>query len=294
MGSRASGLKALATGMCVFGVAALTGAPVYSMDGVFDREAEVQSYLPAVEAGTRREFIQAAQKIYMSGIGDARLAQALAARLRKEAAGLDAPKLWHRYNMNAVVVEDRYINETDAGYGLWLIQAPCSTGSELVLPALNEMASRRKGAQLKELRKQAAFCANRLAWHRKKNELMASRQHHQPGDDPQVSRLVNLLHADDKTYRDFVYDYISANKIREPRYFDVIRANILAALQAPPVASSEKRAPNKTPNKTLIQELKMLGDSNDRSNATVLQRVLDSNVDVATKKHAQAALSRLQ
>jgi hypothetical protein len=283
--------SALAACMLLFCVGALTGSPANSMDGVFDREAEVLSYLPVVETGSRREFIQAAHKIYMSGIADERLAQALQARLKKEAAGLNAPKLWHRHNTSTVVAEDRYIVETDANYGLWLIQAPCSTGSELVLPALKEAASRHRGAKLKELRWQAAHCANRLAWHRKKNELMASRQHHRPADDPQVSRLVNLLRADDPSYRDFVYDYISANKIREPRYFEIISANVLAAIAAPPpIARTAKR----TPNETLIQEIRMLGDSNDRSHATVLQRVLDSKVDDATKKHAQAAISRLQ
>lgn len=50
---------------------------------------------------------------------------------------------------------------------------------------------------------------------------------------PQVSGLVNLLHADNPSYREFVYDYIHANKIHEPRYFEIVGADVLAFASAP-------------------------------------------------------------
>jgi len=266
-------------------ISLLLCAPTYSMDGVFDRDEEVRSYISVVEAGSRREFIEAARKIYMSGISDERLALALQNRLLNEFDKLGAPRLARGRRMNALVVEELYLDDSDAGYGMWLVHAACSTGAELFNTTFYAVANRHTGANFKELRSLAARSKRQLDWHRKKNELMATRQHHREGDDPQVSRLVNLLHADDLSYRDFVYDYIRVNKLREPRYFEIVGANVLASISAPAA---------QPPNILLAREIKLLGDSNDRGYAEILQRVVDSNADVKIKNQAQAALSKLR
>jgi len=267
-------------------IALLLSTPTFSMDGVFDRDEEVRNYIPAVQTGSRKEFIGVARKIYMSGISDYQLTLALQDRLRKEFDTLGAPKLSIARRMSPIVVESQYVDDSDASYGMWLIHAACSTGSESLEPTLREVANRHVGANFKELRSLAGRSIGRLEWHRKKNELMATRRHHRDGDDPQVSRLVNLLHADDPSYRDFVYDYIYVNKIREPRYFEIIGARVLAFVSAP--------VSPLPPNSLLPQEIKLLGDSNDRSYAALLQRVVNSKTDIAIKKQAQAALGKLR
>jgi len=91
-----------------------------AMDGVFDRSAEVDQYVAQLNStATQEELIPSVRAIHISGIGDERLAKALADRLLR-----DVPNL-------------------EKQYGAWMVRALASTGAPFAKDTLGRVVKLR-------------------------------------------------------------------------------------------------------------------------------------------------------
>ena len=91
-----------------------------AMDGVFDRSAEVDQYVAQLNStATQEELIPSVRAIHISGIGDERLAKAIAGRLLR-----DLPNL-------------------EKQYGAWMVRALASTGAPFAKDTLGRVVKLR-------------------------------------------------------------------------------------------------------------------------------------------------------
>jgi len=268
----------------------LLGSLSHAMDGDFDRKDEIESYLSTVRAGDRHALIIAARSIYASGISDQRLAAAVNDRLLHEYLYLAEPDRV-RMPMPGVVHVAVYQADGDGEYGLWMARALASFGLAEYTATLQQIAkpSKQGGTKSQRIRHAAAQGVKLIGWHKRKNELMASRRNHTEGDSPQTSRFINLLLSDDQTYKEFAVDQIYEFRIREPRVLTLLNRQ----LQEYADQMAERRAERKE-NHLIVDNIKVLGISGDKSYSSTLEKVLTSNAAPAVKKHAQIALNQLQ
>jgi len=237
------------------------------MDGVFDRSAEVEKYLPIVNEGARGVLLPLTKDIYVSGISDPRLAAAVNERLLR-----DYPTLSGR-------------ERTDTQYGAWLIKALASFGSD---DYKTTCAQIRKKSKVGKLLSACSDELDNLGWHRTKNEIMSSRKNYTEGENPRVAQFQNLLQADDFSYKYLAAERMSWEKVLDPKLMDEIAAQI------PRYMNETARASHAESN-AIGMYCKVLGYSENPKYREVLQQVVDAKgAGQLVKKHAQQALDRLQ
>jgi hypothetical protein len=245
----------------------LAAGAAFAIDGAFDRGAETAKYLKIMTDGTRTDVILASKNIYVSGLADAALGRAIADRLQRDYQGL------------------KQGNRADTQHGIWMAKALASLGNQEHAALLQQVANGTKLTSLaSEIRDELAL----LPWHRRKNELMASRQHHREGDNPRATQLLNLLKSDDFNHKHLAADRISWEKLLDVRVLDEMAA------QLGQFAASGKDDDSRIETKTLGLYAKLLGYSGDAKYRDVLQQVMKSGGGTLVKKHAKEALSRLQ
>jgi hypothetical protein len=146
---------------------------------------------------------------------------------------------------------------------------------------------RKGGAKSHRVRNGAKNALERIEWHKGKNELMASRKYHEPGADEQASRIMNLLEADDVSYRHFALDRISHEKIRDPRVYKMLAEQIARFTSNVPAQASRQQ------DNLIAANIKLLGLSGDGQYRSVIEGVIASGASAGVKKHAEVALNRL-
>lgn len=269
---------------------ALFAQDVQAADEVFDRRAEIEQYIEVFGSGNVTETIAAANRLYVAGISDTRLADVLSARLARDYAELNLEYTRSNEPHPAAGVVHRVL-AVDTQYGAAMARALASLGVEQAAATLRQIAQspRKGGANIKRVRDVAAQQAARIEWYRKRNEIMASTKNHRDGDDPRVSMMVNLLLSDDRSYREHAMDRIYSERLRDPRLFAVlesqVRQYLLDTQAAPPRQKADSLAE---------YSVKLLGLSGDRSRSEILRNVLASNLPAGIKKQAQVALDRLK
>jgi len=254
--------KAICLAFLVF-----VAAPTMGMEGVFDRSAEVEKYLAVMNTGTRGDVIAASKELYTSGISDPRLAAAASERLLRD---------YPTFKMN---------NRPDQQYGMWLVKALASFGIDEYATTLKRVKNGVKSSSI------STECSDELElipWHRTKNELMASRKHHNEGDNPRASRLINLLLSDDFSYMQMAADRVSWEKVFDPRVMEAM------ATQLPKYMDSTGFSASRSQTRAMGLYAKLLGYSGDAKYRDVLQQVLKSKGGTLLKKHAKEGLARLQ
>jgi hypothetical protein len=238
-----------------------------ALEGTFDRGAEVNAYIKLATEGTRGDLVLKSKDLYVSGISDPRLAAALSERLLKDYKTLSKT------------------NRADIQYGAWLVKGLASQGLEESAVTLKKVKLGAKSGQLK------AECddeIDRLAWHKRKNEIMSSRQFHVEGENPRIAQLHNLLVADDFSYKHMAADRISWEKIRSPRLYDAMADQLVKYMDSTGISSGRQQ------DKAMGMYAKLLGYSNDKKYRATLEQVMSSSAGYLLKSHAKDALERLQ
>ena len=238
-------------------------------EGVFDRSEEIEKYTEAFTDGPRGVLAVMSKEIFVSGLADPALAQAIRDRLLKEYSTID--------------MGDR----EGTAYLVWTTKALASFGIEEHREALLQVKKRKKlPAKVKSAIDDEI---DQIAWHKRKNEIMASTRNHKPGDNPRASRYLNLIMDDDFTYKFQGADRINWEKHLEPRVLDEMAAQLVRFKDTDFPGSA-----GKAPTKTLGLYAKLLGHSGQRKYRDVLQQVVDSKSGVLVKKHAKQALEKLE
>jgi hypothetical protein len=238
-----------------------------AMDGVFDRRAEVDGYIAQLNGDLSQEaLIAVAKPIYVSGISDERLAQALSDRLLRDLPTLNSSR-------------------DSSQYGAWMIKALGSTGTERARVTIEEVKAKTKVPRIKS---ECADQLHELPWERRKNEIMASRANYNEGDDMRVSQLLNLLKTDDFSYKQDAAYRMSWDKILDPRLMEEI------AVQLQAFADKGGVSKDNAENVAMSHYAKMLGYSGNKKYLPLLQTLYKSKkTDYMVHKQANAAIGRL-
>jgi hypothetical protein len=238
-----------------------------SMDGVFDRSAEIEKYLEAVKSGTRGANIDAAREIFNSGIGDERLAAALSERLLADFKRIDT------------------LERNNEEYVRWLVKALASMGIKAYEPSLARVCKESSNNQIK------TSCAEERAkidWYRSRNEIMSSRKYFSEGDDPKVARMLNLIEADDFSYKQYASDRMNWSRMLDPKLMDAVDRQVLLHVEATRHGVSRDQA------KAMGMFIKLLGYSGNVKYRATLEKVKASKATSLMKKYADESLKRLQ
>ncbi|MBC7983374.1 MAG: hypothetical protein H7Y02_05910 [Candidatus Obscuribacterales bacterium] len=244
----------------------LFAGTAHAMEGVFDRSAEIEKYIALATSGTRGELTLVAKDIYVSGLSDRRLAEAVSQRLLKDYVGIAQNQ------------------SSDIQYGRWMIKALASFGVSEYAATLSEV---KKRAKVAKLRSEAGEELEQIAWHKTKNEIMATRINHKEGDNQRASQLMNLLRSDDFTYKYQAADRISWEKLVEPRILEEMSAQMLKYMDETDMNASRAQS------KTLGYYAKLLGYSGEPKYRETLEKVIASKAGTLVKRRAKDALGKL-
>jgi hypothetical protein len=255
------------TTAALFAWALAFSSSLAAMEGNFDRSEEVAKYIELFKNGPRGAVTDASKEIYLSGINDAALATAMKDRL---------------------LADYKEIKQGDSiggEYLAWTAKALAATGVAEHAAALKQVCD---GAKSQSTRTHCKDELERLDWHRGKNEIMASRKNHVEGSNPRVSRYLNLIQADDFSYKQYGADRINWERLIEPRVMDAIAEQIELNLD-----KAGPRADRPTI-KAMGMFCKLLGYSSDMRHKDTLQKVVNAKVAVRVKGHAKDALKKFQ
>jgi hypothetical protein len=240
--------------------------PSHAQQDVFDRGAEIDRHIATFKDGTRGAVIEAGQEIVHAGLSDPKLSAAIAQRLRSEPPLAD--------------VSDK----VGASHYEWMIRALASTGNADYKATILESARRSRNYRVAS---DAGDEVGKIEWYRTRNDIMASRRYHNEGDDPRVSRLLNLLMAEDFSFKLFAAERMNREQMLEPKLIEAVNKQVLQYMD-----STARGAPRDQA-KAVGMYVKLLGYSGNVAYRDTLQKVLASKASSQTKKHAKEALGRL-
>lgn len=237
----------------------------YSMEGEFDRSAEAARYMTAVQTGSIGTLAVAAKEISASGIADPQLAAALSDRLLADYKTLGTDR------------------ENDT-YGVWMCRALASFG---IADYADELKTVAAGVKNQKVRTACKEALSTIAWNESKNTVMASMQYHNEGDDPAVSRLMNLLMSDDYSYKHYAVERMNWERVLDKRLMAAIAPQLQKYVQGAAKL-------NDVQEDTIANFVKLLGYSRDVQYREVLQGVLAyPHASSGVKRHAKYALDKL-
>ncbi len=238
---------------------------VYAMDGEFDRSAEVERYMTVLQTGSIGTLAVVAKEISTSGIADPQLAAALNNRLLADhkTTGID--------------------RESDT-YGVWMCRALASFGIADYADDLKTIAA---GARNSKMRTACREAMPTIAWNQAKNTIMASKRYHNEGDDPMVSRLMNLLMADDYVYKHYAVERMNWERVLDKRLMAAIAPQLQQYVQRDAKLTNLE-------DDTIASFAKLLGYSKDIQYRGVLESVVAyQRASPGVKRHAKYAMDKL-
>ncbi len=253
-----------------------------TMEGAFDRSAEIDKYVETLNTGTQGVVTLALRDIYWSGISDRRLADVLNEQLLRDFADISTPE--------HPVGRPRFTWTVDEHYGVALIEALASMGIVDYNGTFEKIGKDPKqgGAGNKRVRNEARSAPKVVALRAGLNQVMATRENHVEGGNPTTSMLINLLKSDDRIYRDFALDRIYREKLRDPRLLNFLESQVVAYVNLSPVAKPGWQEVY------LRRNIRLLGLSGDTKYLGTMESVVASNVDEGTKKYARVAANLLR
>lgn len=248
-------------------LASLSG-PAQAMEGLFDRSTEIAQYIEQLSNDpSQQQLIEVARTIYISGIADDRLAQAISARLLK-----DIRELKNR--------------PADSQYGEWMVKALGSIGSDTAGDLIGRIY---KSTDIDGIRYECKKQIKELMWARRKNEIMASRKNYNAGDDMRVSQLMNLLQSHDLTYEMAAADSMRWTKILDDRLMQEIAKQVQTFAERNGVSRS------KLEYRLMALYSKLLGYSHNEKYIPVLGAVVDSDApELLVRSQAKKAIKRIR
>ena len=250
-------------------IAGLACGASLAADDPGDRTADIAKYSSIITTGTMTSITIAAKEIYVSGLSDPGLAQLIREQLL-------------RNQTKAAKGKTRTTSSrTQTQYELWLLKALASFGLPEDRETLQQVS---KQSSLISVRKE---CAEELAlidWHRGKNAVMAGRENHVPGMDNRALQLMNLLKADDFSYKHLGAERISWEKRLDPVLLDEMAAQLSAL--AP-------KGDDRAAVKALGMYAKLLGYSENRKYLPALETANKLSPSVLVRKHTGEAIKRI-
>ena len=253
-----------------------------AMEGTFDRSTEIDKYINIIQSGTKGDIISATQSICWSGLSDKRLAAAINQRLMDDFMEIRSQRIRG--------IDPRFDWTTDERYGVSLINALASMGLPEYISTFEKIDSTaNKDRRInKRVHHAARFAPKILGSRTGMGELMLSRANHIEGGDPMTSMLINLLHSDKRSFRDFALDKIYRENMRDPRLMDALADQVNDYISRSPVSEiGWKEA-------FVRRNIAYLGLSGYHKYRDTLQGVLNSQADEEAKDYARIALERLQ
>lgn len=248
-------------------------------EGEFDRTAEIAELKALMQTADRRTATMVAGRIYWSGIADPGLAAVVNERLLKDYQTL-SPKERIGGGHAHIAVDDHY--------GRWMVRALGSFGLKEFEATLAEVArtQRNGGSPLRRVRSEAEYVAEQIGWHAEKNRIMASTANHAAGDDERVSRLMNLLLSEVPEYQVFAMERIADGQLQDQRLYTTLSEQLAAVTGGTPLSEPALRAK--------ILSIKILLRAQDSQYLPLFEKLAAANVDQQLKRHAQAAIERIQ
>ncbi len=239
---------------------------VQAMDGVFDRSAEVSRYIEQInQTQSQAEMIDVVKPIYISGIGDEKLAEALGERLLKDLPAVDSSR-------------------ESSQYAAWMVKALSSTGTEYARRVIGEV---RNKTRVSRVVKACDDTLPKIDWERRKGEIMSSRKNYNEGDKMEVVQLLNLLQDSDFTYKQNAAYRMSWDKVLDPR----LMVEIAKQLQI--FVDKNGMSDDKAEIVAMSHYAKMLGYSGNAEYRPLLVSLYNSKADLIVKRQASAAEKRL-
>ncbi len=237
-----------------------------AMEGTFDRSAEVAKYIDQINnTPTQKEMIEVAKPIYVSGISDEKLAQALGERLLKDLPIIDSSR-------------------TESQYGMWMVKALSSTGTEYARQTIDIVRHKTHVHRL------IGTCNNTLTqidWERHKNEIMASRKNFSEGGNMRVAQLLNLLQDPNFSYKENGAFRMSWEKMLDPSLMEEIAKQLQAFVDKKGISGGPAE------NSVMGNFAKLLGYSKDEKYRPLLLALYKSDAATAVKSQANKAIHNL-
>lgn len=238
----------------------------HALPGVFDRSAEIEQYIQQLGSDlTYEQLIDVAKPIYVSGISDDRLAQAIGERLLKDLGSLKKDRL-------------------STQYGAWMVKALASTGTDVAANLVKEIRTQSKSQRI---RSECDDQLEILPWQRRKNEVMASRENHNEGDKMRVSQMLNLLKSDDYSFKKDAAYRMSWDRILDDRLMEEIAKQTQAFIDKNGVSNDKAEIV------VMSHYVKMLGYSYSGQYRPLLMAVIQSKADPMVRRQATKAVKRM-
>lgn len=239
----------------------------HAMPGTFDRSAEIAHYIEQLNSDlSHEELIAVAKPIYVSGIMDDKLAQAIGDRLLKDVGALEKA------------------DRASSQYAAWMLKALGSTGTELAGNLIKETCTKTKTQRIQQ---ECADQLHELPWQRRKNEIMSSRENYSEGDDMRVAQLLNLLKSDDFSYKQDAAYRMSWDKILDARLMQEIAKQLQVYIDKNGVSKDKAEIV------VMSHYVKMLGYSGNEQYLPMLEIVVHSKAEQMVKGQAKTAIKRL-
>lgn len=254
---------------CFFflGVFTLYGGESLALDGVFDRTAEISHYVEQLNTDlTREQYIDLSKSIYVSGISDDTLARAIGDRLIKD-------------------IRDLNDYRTASQYGEWMIKALGSMGTDAAGEYITRIC---KMTAVMAIVGQCKETLHRLDWQRRKDQIMASRENYNEGDDMRVAQLLNLLKSNDLTFKQDATYRMTWDKILDDRLMQEIAKQLQLFVDRDGISTSKQVYG------LMAHYCKLLGYSHDKKYEPLLIAVIKSSApELLIRSKAKKAIKRI-
>jgi len=244
----------------------IVSSAAYSMDATFDRASEVDKYIEELKTESHGRLELIAREIYDSGISDHRLAAAINERLMQ-----DYPHI--------------SFHGQDELYAVAMARALASMGLIEYSSSVTKVCRSAIGMHVKS---DCIEDSKRIKWHAAKNVVMSSTENQHDGDDPRVSRLLNLLKSDNDSYRAWVLDRMNWDRILDARLMEVIASYVQRYVDRGGGTLSAVQ------DDTMAQYVKLLGYSKDVRYRPLLEKVNAlKNISAGVRRHSKYAMDKL-
>ena len=166
-----------------------------------------------------------------------------------------------------------------------MVKALASTG---LASTKEQLKAVRSGMTNNKVNSASASEVKLVDWHLKRDTVMASTANHHEGDDPNVSRLINLIKTGDSSFQHWAVERMNWDKILDPRLMAVLASQVQSYVDRGGGALDEVQ------DDTLANFVKLLGYSKDVQYRPLLEKVNSlSSATPAIKRHSKYALAKL-
>lgn len=225
---------------------------------------KVEYYLKMITSGSYTERLTAAKEITNSGLNDPKLFKVIEERLLQG-------------------YQEDSTNREHLDEMAWLCKALASSGISDYKKTLQTVAQTASNKKLKGYAKQSHDMVDEYA---ERNAILADTKYAEPGQSPEVTRLITMLKSDNLTLKENAAKEISRSKQDNPKVFEVIEEELLKGYQL--------NSGNKNYVDTMAWLCKALGSSGDLKYRPTLQKIFDTTPNQTLRNYAEKSLRILK